>query len=286
MENVFNERVWQLAHERTLTLGRHAVIMGIVNLTPDSFSDGGQFSEAENAVQHAIEMAGEGAQIIDIGGESSRPGAQEVSAIEEQRRILPVVEALAGIEGMLMSVDTWRADTADLALKAGAHIINDIWGLQRDVVLARVIASHGAGCIIMHTGRGRERMSDIVADQLKFLGESLEIADKSGIERDRVVLDPGFGFAKETVQENIGLLARLNELHGLGLPLMVGASRKRFIGTITGKAVEERTVGTSATSVVARMKGAALFRVHDVGVNADALKIADALIAAETGSAT
>ena len=272
-------RRWQLAHGRHLDLGGKAVVVGIVNVTPDSFSDGGLFEAPERAVAQARRMVEEGALVVDVGGESTRPGAAPVSAEEEQARILPVIEALAGPGGPLISVDTYRAETARLAVAAGAHIVNDVWGLQREPGIAGVAAQTGAGLIIMHTGRGRERLADVIADQFAFLEKSLEIARQHGVSDDQIVLDAGFGFAKETAEENLDLMARFGELNALGFPLMAGTSRKRFIGTVTGRDPADRAAGTAATSVILRLKGAHLFRVHDVAINVDALAVADAMLA-------
>ena len=275
-------RRWQLAHGRHLDLSGKAVVVGVLNVTPDSFSDGGLFDAPEAALAQARRMIGEGARIIDVGGESTRPGAAAISASEEQARILPVIEALARSRDVLISVDTYRAETARLAVAAGAHIVNDVWGLQREPDIARVAAETGAGLIIMHTGRDREKLPDVIADQFAFLERSLEVARRNGIADDRIVLDPGFGFAKETAQENLELMARFSELHALGFPLMAGTSRKRFIGTVTGRDAADRAAGTAATSVILRLKGAHLFRVHDVAINVDALAVADAMLALET----
>ncbi|TPM11733.1 dihydropteroate synthase [Mesorhizobium sp. B2-3-11] len=275
---------WQLAHGRHLGLGGKAVVVGILNVTPDSFSDGGLFDAPETALVQARRMIGEGAAIIDVGGESTRPGAAAISATEEQARILPVIEALARAGDVLISVDTYRAETARLAVAAGAHIVNDVWGLQREPGIARVAAETGAGLVIMHTGRDREKLPDVIADQLAFLGKSLEIGRGQGVADDQIVLDPGFGFAKETAEENLDLMARFSELDALGFPLMAGTSRKRFIGTVTGRDAADRAAGTAATSVILRLKGAHLFRVHDVAINVDALAVADAMLARETGS--
>ena len=272
-------RRWQLAHGRHLDLGGKAVVVGIVNVTPDSFSDGGLFEAPERAVAQARRMVEEGALVVDVGGESTRPGAAPVSAEEEQARILPVIEALAGPGGPLISVDTYRAETARLAVAAGAHIVNDVWGLQREPGIAGVAAQTGAGLIIMHTGRGRERLADVIADQFAFLEKSLEIARQHGVGDDQIVLDAGFGFAKETAEENLDLMARFGELNALGFPLMAGTSRKRFIGTVTGRDPADRAAGTAATSVILRLKGAHLFRVHNVAINVDALAVADAMLA-------
>lgn len=271
-----------MAHGRHLDLGDKAVVVGILNVTPDSFSDGGLFDAAETALVQARRMLGEGALVVDVGGESTRPGASAITAGEEQARILPVIEALAGSGEVLISVDTYRAETARLAVAAGAHIVNDVWGLQREPDIARIAAETGAGLIIMHTGRDRRKLPDVIADQFAFLEKSLEIARRHGIADDHIVLDAGFGFAKETAEDNLDLMARFSELNALGFPLMAGTSRKRFIGTVTGRDAAERGAGTAATSVILRLKGADLFRVHDVAINVDALAVADAMLARET----
>lgn len=220
-------------------------------------------------------MIGEGAAIIDVGGESTRPGAGSVSALEEQSRILPIIEALSD-GGSLVSVDTYRAETARLAVAAGAHIVNDVHGLQREPDIARVAAETGAGLVIMHTGRDREKLADVIADQFLFLNRSLEIARDAGIPDDRIVLDPGFAFAKGG-EENLELMARFGELRALGFPWLVGTSRKRLARHLVGENDEGRDVGTAATSVILRLKGASIFRVHNVAVNRDALAFADAV---------
>lgn len=256
-------------------------MVGILNVTPDSFSDGGLFITPDQAVAQAHRMVEEGAAVIDIGGESTRPGASPVTAEEEQGRILPVIAALAVSGEALVSVDTYREETARLAVAAGAHIVNDVWGLQREPGIARVAAETGAGLVIMHTGRERQKLPDVIADQFLFLKASLEIARRSGVADDHIVLDAGFGFAKETAEENLDLMARFSELKELGFPLMAGTSRKRFIGTVTGREAGARAAGTAATSVILRLKGADLFRVHDVAINMDALAVADAMLARE-----
>ena len=271
-----------MAHGRHLDLGGKAAIVGILNITPDSFSDGGKFVAPEQALAQARRMVEEGASVIDVGGESTRPGASAVTAEQEQARILPVIEALAGLGETLISVDTYRVDTARRAVAAGAHIVNDVWGLQREPGIARVAAETGAGLVVMHNGRDRQKLPDVIADQFFFLGKSLEIARRNGVADDHIVLDAGFGFAKETAEENLDLMARFSELHTLGFPLMAGTSRKRFIGNVTGRDAAARGAGTAATSVILRLKGAHLFRVHDVAINVDALALADAMLARET----
>lgn len=276
---MFQPFQWPLAHGRSLELGPVARIMGVLNVTPDSFSDGGLFQQGHDALAHAERMMGEGASIIDVGGESTRPGSAAVTALEEQARILPVIEALADRNDVLISVDTYREETARLAVAAGAHIVNDVWGLQREPGIARVAAETGAGLVVMHTGRERPKLDDVIEDQVAFLARSLEIARQAGVEERRILLDPGFGFAKETKEENLDLMARFGELSGLGRPLLVGTSRKRFIGAVTGREPAERGPGTAATSVILRLQGAVIFRVHDVAINMDALRFADAMVA-------
>lgn len=268
---------WRLAHGRMLELGPKAVIMGIVNVTPDSFSDGGRFGSVQAAAEVALRMAEEGALILDIGGESTRPGAVAVSAEEEQDRVLPVIEAVAARTPTLISVDTYRSETARRAIALGAHIVNDVWGLQRDPEIAGVVGRAGAGAVMMHTGRGRSKLPDVVDDQRSFLGGSLAIAGEAGIDPAAIVLDPGFGFAKN-VDENLDLMARFRELHALGHPLLAGTSRKRFLGALTGRDAAGRDAATAATSVVLRLMGAAVFRVHDVAISKDALAVADAMV--------
>ena len=273
-------KLWQLAQGRQLELGAKAHLMGILNVTPDSFSDGGEFSTPDQALAHARVMAAEGATIIDVGGESTRPDATPVSAEEEQARILPVIEALAADGQFVISVDTYRAETARLAIAAGAHIVNDVHGLQREPDIARLAAETGAGLVIMHTGRDRERLPNVIADEFLFLQKSLEIARQAGVSEAQIVLDPGFGFAKRS-EENLQLMARFGELQALGFPLLVGTSRKRLLTDVEGGDKKARDAGTAATSVILRLKGAAIFRVHNIPANKDALAFADAMLERE-----
>ncbi|MDH6268013.1 dihydropteroate synthase [Rhizobium sp. SG_E_25_P2] len=271
---------WTLAHGRSLRLGPEAVIMAVINVTPDSFSDGGRNLAVESAVANARQAVEDGAGIIDIGGESTRPGAAPVSALEEQARILPVIAELARSTDAILSVDTYRADTARLAIMAGAHIINDIEGLQKDPDMAAAAVDTGAGVVAMHTGRGREKLADPIEDQRLFFDATLEIAQAAGLDRERLVLDPGFGFNKETPADNLALMSRFDELIALGYPLLAGTSRKRFLGALTDRAPAERDVATAATSALLRISGAAIFRVHNVAFNRDALRVADAMLKA------
>lgn len=274
----FRTRIWRLAHGRSLALGRRGHLKGIVNVTPDSFSDGGRFDDVETAVKAAEAMVAEGAAIVDVGGESTRPGAGPVDARTEQARVLPVIAALARRTDAVISVDTYRAETARRAVDAGAHVINDVWGLQRDADMAQTAAALGAGLCIMHTGRDRQKADDVIEDQHLFLGRSLELARDAGVSDDAIVLDPGFGFAKDA-DENVELMARFAELHALGYPLVAGTSRKRFIGAVSGRDMDQRDIATASTTAMLRLQGAAIFRVHDVAANKDALAMADAVLA-------
>ncbi|ACE91387.1 dihydropteroate synthase protein [Rhizobium etli CIAT 652] len=270
--------LWRVGHGREIELGRRSAIMAIINVTPDSFSDGGRFKTVDAAVEHALQAVSDGAAIVDIGGESTRPGAAPVSPSEEQARVLPVIEALRGRTQALISIDTYRVETAQLAVSAGAHIVNDVSGLQKESGIAELAAATGAGLCIMHTGRDRVKLADVIADQVHFLERSLAIAAAAGVNGDRIVLDPGFGFAKETAEENLELMARFSELSRFGLPLLAGTSRKRFLGTVTGREAADRDVATAATSALLRLQGAAVFRVHNVAINRAALDVADAML--------
>ncbi|NRQ14834.1 dihydropteroate synthase [Ensifer sesbaniae] len=278
----FQKFSWKLAHGRSLELGPRGVLMAIVNVTPDSFSDGGRFIDAVAAVAQGVRCLQEGALILDIGGESTRPDAAAVSAEEEQGRILPVISALSRDTDALISVDTYRASTARLAVEAGAHIVNDVHGLQREPDIAAVAADTGAGLCIMHTGRDRQKLADVIDDQFHFLDRSLQIAAEAGVKGEQIVLDPGFGFAKDT-DENLELMARFAELHRFGRPFLVGTSRKRFIGAVSGREAADRDVATAATTALLRAAGASIFRVHDVANSRDALAMTDAMLMARAG---
>ncbi|MEO0543196.1 MAG: dihydropteroate synthase [Pseudomonadota bacterium] len=280
MDAYFQSRSWRLAAGKELMLGPEAVLMGIINATPDSFSDGGVNSVPQEAARNAATMVTTGAAIIDIGAESTRPGASEIDGDEETKRLAPVMTAvIAAADKALISVDTYRVSTAAFALGAGAHIINDVWGLQREPALADVVADHQAGVVIMHTSRDREVLTDVIDDQRWFFDKSLSIATKAGIAEDQIVLDPGFGFGK-SAEDNFALMSRFEELHAMGFPLLAGTSRKRFIGAATGRDADQRDIATAATTALLRAKGAAVFRVHDVAANADAAHMTDAMLAA------
>ncbi len=251
-------------------------IMGILNLTPDSFSDGGRWTERDAALRQAARMASEGAAIIDLGGESTRPGHTPVGAAEEAERVLPMVEAVKRETGLPVSVDTYKYETARLALEAGADMINDVWGLKYDAgEMARVISGSGAACCLMHN-RARAEYAHLMPELLHDLRETLRIADAAGIGRDKIILDPGVGFGK-SYEQNLAVLNRLEELRVLGLPVLLGASRKSVVGLTLGLPVDERLEGTLATTAIGVLKGAAFIRVHDVRENLLAAKMALAI---------
>jgi dihydropteroate synthase len=256
--------------------------MGVVNVTPDSFSDGGEYFAADSAVAHCRELLDDGADILDIGGESTRPGADPVGTAEEIRRVLPVVEAAAAM-GARISIDTTKAEVARRALPAGASIVNDVSALRFDPELAEVVAEAGVECCLMHmlgeprTMQDDPRYDDVVADVKAFLEERLRFAVDAGIAEERIWLDPGIGFGK-TLDHNLELLRRLDEIVALGRPVVVGTSRKSFLGKLTGKPEKERLPGTIATNVIALARGAQVFRVHDVAEVADALAVAAATL--------
>jgi dihydropteroate synthase len=266
------------------------VVMGIVNVTPDSFSDGGRWLDPEQAIAHGRELAADGAGILDIGGESTRPGADPVPADEQLRRVLPVFEGLRGV-GARLSIDTTKASVADAAIAAGATIVNDVTALRDDPDLAGVCADRRVHVCLMHmlgeprTMQDDPRYDDVVDDIKAFLLERLERAVAAGIAEDRVWLDPGIGFGK-TVDHNLELLGRLDELAAIGRPIVVGTSRKGFIGRISGKDIEGRVPGTIATNVIALANGAGIFRVHDVAAVAQALGVAAATFRGQWTGAT
>jgi dihydropteroate synthase len=262
-----------------LALGR-PLVMGILNVTPDSFSDGGRFIDPQTAVAHAAEMAAQGADILDIGAESTRPygGAKPVSAEDELARLTPVLPAVIK-RGLPVSIDTIKAPVAAWALDKGVSIVNDVWGLQRDPAMAPLVAERGVPVIVMHNRDSADAGIDIVADVIAFFERSLEIAARAGIATDKIVLDPGIGFGK-TPEQSIVCLARLAEFKRFGLPLLVGASRKRFINSVTPSPPDDRIGGSIASHLLAVERGAAIIRAHDVKETVQALRVAAAIEAA------
>jgi dihydropteroate synthase len=257
------------------------VVMGVVNVTPDSFSDGGRFLDPAAAAAHGEALRADGADVLDVGGESTRPGAAPVGAEEEQARVVPVVEALA--PGGAVSVDTTKLAVAEAALDAGASWVNDVSAFRFDPALAGLVADRGASCCLMHmrgeprTMQEDPRYDDVVADVKAFLEERLAFAVREGVAEERIWLDPGIGFGK-TAEHNLELLRRLPELVALGRPVLVGTSRKSFLGRLTGREVGDRLPGTIATNVLALAAGARGFRVHDVAAVRDALVVAAATL--------
>jgi dihydropteroate synthase len=251
--------------------------MGILNVTPDSFSDGGAFEKPEIAIAHARRMADEGTDILDIGGESTRPygGMQPVTMEEELRRIAPILPTVVSL-GLPVSIDTIKARVAEWALDRGAIIVNDVWGLQRDPDMARVVAERGVTVIVMHNRETVDPAIDIMADIETFFRRSLDIADRAGIARERIALDPGIGFGK-TPEQSMRAIAQLARLKAFGLPLLVGASRKRFISAVVPSQPSERLPGSIAAHLLAAENGAAMLRVHDVAETVQALRVAAAI---------
>ena len=262
-------------------------VVGIVNVTPDSFSDGGRYMEPNAAVARALELEREGAAYIDVGGESTRPGAESVSAAEELRRVMPVIEGLraSGLRAAI-SIDTSKVAVARAAIAAGASLVNDVTAFRAEPELASLVAELEVDCCLMHM-RGDPRTmqrevhyDDVVAEVLEFLEQRVGYALAAGIARERITIDPGIGFGK-SVGHNLELLSRLEEITALGLPVLIGTSRKSFLGVVTGKPSDDRLPGTIATCVMAFERGASMFRVHDVGPVADALAVAAATVSGQ-----
>jgi len=251
-------------------------VMGVLNITPDSFSDGGAFLAPEQAIAQARRMIAEGADIIDIGAESTRPyGSSAISAEEEMRRLQPILAAVVAL-GTPVSIDSMKSAVVDWALTSGVAIANDVWGLQRDPDMAKVIAKHGVPVIAMHNRDSADASIDIMQDILAFFARSLKVAEAAGIARDHIVLDPGIGFGK-THEQSMTALARLDELRVFGLPLLVGASRKRFIDSVTPSPPQQRLGGSLAAHLIAAQRGAQIIRAHDVAETVQALRIAAAI---------
>lgn len=256
--------------------GKKTYIMGILNVTPDSFSDGGNYTNVEIAVKHAKEMIEEGADIIDVGGESTRPGHKFVSAEEEIKRISPVIKVLKNNIDVPISIDTYKSQVAEEALKLGVDMVNDVWGLTYDEDMATVIGKYDASVCIMHNQEGTNYEKDIMESIKEFLQNSIDKALKAGIKKENIVLDPGIGFGK-TFEQNLEVLKRLNELKTLEYPVLLGTSRKSVLGHIVGGEPRERIEATVATTVFGIRDGVDIVRVHDVAENLQAAKIADKL---------
>lgn len=271
-----------LLNGQNLNLGPRTLIMGILNITPDSFSDGGKYLSPDSAIQRALDLVQMGADIIDIGGESTRPGSNPVSAEDEIARVLPVIEALKDQISIPISIDTYKASVAKAALKAGAVMVNDISGLQFDNDMAKVVADNDAVLCLMHT-RGRPQVmhklpasANIWQELLNDLENSINVAVKAGIKRENLIVDPGIGFGK-TLEDNLCILAQLDRLQRFNLPILIGTSRKSFIAKLTNNSQSNRIMGTAASITVAILHGAHIARVHDVAAMVETVCIADAL---------
>jgi dihydropteroate synthase len=259
---------------RRLALGPSPLLMGIVNITPDSFSDGGKLRDAAGAVAHGERLATEGADIIDIGGESTRPGHAPLDVATELGRVLPVIAGLRERTPTPLSIDTWKAEVAEAALRAGVSIVNDVWGAQRDPAIAGVAARHGAPIILMHNRETVDPALDIVSDVMRFLEHSIAIAQAAGVPREQIVVDPGIGLFGKTPEQSLRLIRELGRLRELGCPILLGASRKSVIGVITGQSVPaERVIGSVAAHLYGAAHGAAMIRAHDISEHAQAFKV-------------
>ncbi len=256
--------------------GTRTYIMGILNVTPDSFSDGGKFSLLDSALGHAVRMEEDGADFIDVGGESTRPGHSILDADEELKRVLPVIKELNRVLQIPVSIDTSKAVVAEAAVNAGAVMINDVWGFKRDRDIAAVASKTGAFCCLMHN-RDNTDYKDLIKDIKNELTESIDIALSAGVEGKKIIIDPGIGFGK-TVEQNLEVMARLNEFRDLGFPLLLGTSRKSMIGISLDLPVNERLEGTLATTVLGIEKGCSVVRVHDVKENYRAAKMTDIIL--------
>jgi len=280
-----------VAGEHRLPLGGRTLMMGVLNVTPDSFSDGGLYDKFEGARDRALAMAREGADIVDIGGESTRPGADAVSIDEELGRTVPVIESVAGEIGVPISIDTCKAEVARRALDAGASIVNDISGLRFDPGMIKLVAERGVTVVIMHMqGTPRDMQEnptydDVVGDITKFLRTRAELAIEAGVEGEKIIVDPGIGFGK-TLEHNLEIMRRLAEFRSLGYPLLLGPSRKSFIGAVLDRLADERLLGSAATVAFAVARGADIVRVHDVKEMAEVVKMADAIARRDRESAT
>jgi len=269
--------------KRCYDLSAKPLIMGVLNLTPDSFSDGSSYASFQEAVAAAEKMVTDGADIIDVGGESTRPGAEPVSADEEIDRVIPVIEKLAGCLNVPISIDTWKAEVAKAALQAGAEIVNDISAMTLDSQMLATVAESDAAVVLMHSrGKPAEMQkntdyTDIVAEIMTFLAARLEATLSAGIDAERVVIDPGIGFGK-SVAGNLEIIRRLRELQPLNRPILIGPSRKSFIGAALNRQVSERVFGTAASVAVAMMNGASIFRVHDVMAMRDSVDMVRAIM--------
>ena len=258
-------------------MGVKPVVMGILNVTPDSFSDGGRFQSLALALAHARQLVADGADIIDIGAESTRPGHTPVPPDEEWRRLEPLLAPLLAEIDAPFSIDTYKAEIARRALALGVSVVNDVWGLQKDPAMADVVAQSGAAVVIMHNRDGVDPGLDIEADMHRFFARSLALADRAGVPRARILIDPGIGFGKNKAQNLQALAATARLRAALGLPILIGVSRKRLFGDLLGASVDARLIGTLAANLAALARGASVFRVHDAAEHVAAFKVFDAI---------
>lgn len=267
---------------RRLDLGARPLLMGVVNVTPDSFSDGGLFADPAVAIAHGLTLARQRADIVDVGGESTRPDHTRLDAASELARVLPVITGIAAQSDIPISIDTYKAEVAEAALKAGAAIVNDVWGAQREPAIASVAARHGAPIVLMHNREEVDPGIDILADVLRFLERSIAIAVGAGVPREQIIVDPGIGRFGKTAEQSLLLMRQLRRLGELGCPVLLGASRKSVLGHVIGKAVPaERVAASIAAHLYGVTQGAAIIRAHDVDEHVDALKIWAAIGAAQ-----
>ena len=262
---------------KKLKLGKKTIVMVILNVTPDSFSDGGEYNTIESAEEQCGLMLSEGADIIDIGGESTRPGSKPVTEAEEIDRVIPVLKSLKNKYDVFISIDTSKAKVAKLALENGANMINDVWGLQKEPGIAKHIAQYNVPVVMMHNKENNKYEEDIIDSMKIFFKKSLDIAYKAGIKKENIILDPGIGFGKDP-EQNIEVMARLDEIKALGFPVLLGTSRKSMIGYILDLPSDERLEGTIATNVIGVMNGYDIIRVHDVKEHVRAMKVTDRIL--------
>ncbi len=265
--------------KKEFDLEQHFYMMGILNVTPDSFSDGGKYNDIERALRQTEQLIEDGADIIDVGGESTRPNHIKITSEEEMERVCPVIEKIKTTFDIPVSLDTYKSDVAQAGIKAGADLLNDVWGLKWDGTMAQVIAKAGIPCCLMHNRHDRN-YTNFVENVLEDLRESVNLAIDAGISKDKIILDPGIGFAKD-LNENLIMMKHLDRLKELGYPVLLGTSRKSMIGLTLDLPVTEREEGTLTTSVMGLMAGCSIFRVHDVKTNIRGLKMADAILMAE-----
>lgn len=265
---------------KEFNIGKRTYIMGILNITPDSFSDGGKYNNIEAAIKRAKEMIEAGADIIDIGGESTRPNFIEVSLEEEIKRVTPIIEVLTKELDAPISIDTYKGAVAEKAIEAGASLINDVWGFKRDEFMAKIAAKYEVPCCLMHN-REDKNYNNLIEDIIKDLRESINIALKAGVKKENIMIDPGIGFAK-TYEDNLKVMNNLEKLSVLGYPILLGTSRKSMIGNALNLPVNERVEGTVATTVIGIMKGCDFVRVHDIKENKRAAVMADVIVRGET----